>query len=686
LSAAAPATVAERPEETSAKSAGPAEVILGDRYRILPDNRLPEFDIPGTQAFVVRDLKSPSALLFARVCAPDVFPRTTTILQIRALRDLKAMRALGWGSVDWPATGDHRAVTVFERPENPPLMPSYKAEIQPLAVDVLIKKVLGQAAIAIGHMWQRGQTHRAVRPDNMYLPANGEGELLMGDCVSTPPGWGQPAALETIELGMTPKHARGPGNIADDIYALGATLLCLAVGRCPIATLSDEHVIEAKLRQGSFTAILGEGRTPPGLREPLRGMLEDDPNQRWRLDDIEQWLGGQISRSGKPIGGDRAERPFEFAGQQYRGYRELAHAFGKHPQQAVPAIRGKTFDAWMRRGMADADLGDAVAGIIAKATGADAEARLVAQVCLAIDPLGPLRYGPLTVMASGLGMVLAHAVLARSQDAIHHVVEVLTKGLAGEWCESRGRAAHEDLSFLAKLFKRAAQHLKHAGPGYGVERCLYELASDVPCLSAVLKNHHVMSLGELLPTLEAIVEKRGGLPALVDRHIAGFIAARCKANLDYILGEIENARDGERGSAGSIKATVGMVRLLAQVQSETTAAPVPRLAAWLVGEVEPVLETIKSRVLRDKVKKKFEQLARAGNLVEIATIIQNEGLFKRDAAAFAAAQREYLAATSQIKELDSADFQEKTRRTGWRLASKLSFLIACASISVVLLW
>jgi hypothetical protein len=535
-------------------------------------------------------------------------------------------------------------------------------------------------------MWQRGQAHRAIRPDNVYLGANGEGSLMMGECVSTSPGWGQPSVFEPIELAMTPKHARGPGTIADDIYALGATLLCLAVGRCPIANLSEDQVVEAKLRHGSFAAILGDGRTPPGLREPLRGMLEDDPNQRWRLEDIEQWLGGQVSRTGKPVSGEKAERPFEFAGQPYRSYRELAHAFGKQWKQAAPAIRAKGFDAWLRRGMADSDLGDAIAGIVAKAGGADAEARLVAQACMAIDPLGPLRYGPITVMANGLGTVLAHAVMSRSNDAIHHVVELISKGLAVEWCEARGRAAHEDFNFITKLFKRAAQHLKQSGPGYGVERCLYELTTDIPCLSPVFKGHHVLSIGDLLPTLESIVERKGGLPALVDRHIAGFIAARCKANLDYILGEIDDARGGDRASANSMKATIGMVRLLAQVQNETTDAPVPHLATWLVGEIEPVLETLRSRALRDKVKRRLEQLAGAGNLAEIAAIVQNEGLFKRDAAAFAAAQREYLAASAQIKELDSADFQERTRRSGWRLASRLSFLIASASVAVVLLW
>jgi hypothetical protein len=521
----------------------------------------------------------------------------------------------------------------------------------------------------------------------MYLTGPPGDTLLLGECVSTPAGWGQPAIFETIEMGMTPKHARGPGTIADDIYALGATLLCLATGRCPMAHLNDDQIVEAKLRHGSFAAIMGDGRTPPGLREPIRGMLDDDPLQRWRVEDIEQWLGGQMGRSGSVTTSAKAERPFDFAGEQYRSCRELAHAFSRHPHLAPAAIKSKPFDAWLRRGMVDLELCDAISGLVAKATGGiEGNRKLVAQVCIKIDPIGPLRYGPMTVVANGIGLVLAHAILSRSQDTIHMVVEVLSKGLANEWCDARGPSAHEDLTFVPKLFKRSAQHLKHAGPGYGIERCLYELAADVPCLSSVLKNHHVLTLPDLLPTLEAIVAKRGGLSALVDRHIAAFIAARCKANLDYILSEIEDARGEDRGQATTIKATVAMVRLLGQVQSDVGGQPVPQLATWLVAEVEPVIETLKSRTMRDKVTKRFAQLAAAGNLTEIAQVLANEALFKRDTGGFAAAQREYTAASAKIKELDSADFQEKSRRSGWRLASTLSFLLAVASVAVALVW
>jgi hypothetical protein len=677
------AAVAE-PEEVAAQPQGRGEVLLGDRYRILADSPLPGFDVPGAAAYVARDLKAPTRLVFARVCAAEVFPRTKTLAQLATLREAHIMRPMTWGTVAWPPDGGARAVTLFERPEGGPLMPSLAAAIPPLPPELLTRRVLGPGTLAVGQLWQRMQTHRAIRPDNMFMGAGSDGAVILGDCVTTPPGWGQPAALEPIELAMTPAAARGAGSIADDVYALGASLLCLAIGHCPLAPLAEEEAIERKLRLGSFVALLGEARPPPGLREPLRGMLEDDPGLRWKLDDIEQWLGGQMRRSGKGVHVQKTDRPFEFAGREYRTARELAYAFGRDPQAAAPAIRGKSLESWLRRGNADTATCEAVTAILGKALGgpdgASADTRLVAQVCMAIDPLGPLRHGPLIATPTALGTALAVAMLTRDQDAVQRIAECLAKDLPYEWCVAHGRETGEDLSAAGKLLKRAQAHLKHAGPGYGIERCLYELAAEAPCLSPVLKPHAVFALDDLLIALDGVVQASGGLSALVDRHIAAFIAARCRISVDHILSEVEDAR------GDSAKARAGMVRLLAQVQHDVGPAAVPRLARWLAGELDPAVARLRSRQTRERVKKRIDALADAGNLVEIAQLLQNEALFKRDGAAFAAAAREYAAATAQIAELEASDGGGKTLRLGWRIAASLSFAIACATTAVALLW
>jgi hypothetical protein len=190
----------------------------------------------------------------------------------------------------------------------------------------------------------------------------------------------------------------------------------------------------------------------------------------------------------------------------------------------------------------------------------------------------------------------------------------------------------------------------------------------------------VFALDDLLTALDGVVQASGGLAALVDRHLAAFIAARCRMSVDHILSEIEDSR------GDSSKARSGMVRLLAQVQQDVGPPAVPRLARWLAGELDPVVARLRSRQTRERVKRRIDALADAGNLIDLAQLLQNEALFKRDDSAFAAAAREYATATARITELESTDTRAQTLRLGWRIAASVSFAIACATAAVALLW
>lgn len=116
---------------------------------------------------------------------------------------------------------------------------------------------------------------------------------------------------------MCGPDARGPGWIADDIYALGATTLVLALGYNPTAGMDRAASIEAKLTQGSYIALPRGGRSPPGLREPLRGMLADHIAERWGFEDIERWLSGASSQVSPADPGDQVAPNPRLRGQGF---------------------------------------------------------------------------------------------------------------------------------------------------------------------------------------------------------------------------------------------------------------------------------------------------------------------------------------------------------------------------------
>jgi hypothetical protein len=162
----------------------------------------------------------------------------------------------------------------------------------------------------------------------------------------------------------------------------------------------------------------------------------------------------------------------------------LAHAYGIHWKEAAKQLRSKEFDTWLYRGLSDSDLVEVLEDIITSSAGSEGDvgdAKLTTRVCSAMDPEGPLKYKGLTVMPDGMGYALSAAVEAGDKDTINLVTELIQKGIASDWFEQKIVLARSDLTLESKAFKTLQQFVRHSGPGYGVERVLYELNPFLPC-------------------------------------------------------------------------------------------------------------------------------------------------------------------------------------------------------------
>jgi hypothetical protein len=672
------------PIDGSGAEALTAPSVLGGRYRLVDDEPIAELDSPGATACVVRDNNSPSANLFARVLAAGIIPRKDTMIPLRGGRDVQIMRPVEWGVVALRPLKRNAFAIVFERPAGGPLVSPGAAAFTPMPVSDLTTRVLGPAALALAHIGRRGITHRAVRPDNLFMGGEDTSHVLIGECVSCPPGFGQPAAFETIEMAMTPPLGRGPGTPADDMYALGVTVLALALGRIPLAGLSAEEIVEAKLARGSFIALLAGERVPFGLREVLRGLLADHPKERWGLPQIEQWLGGGINKSIHDNVQSRMDRPITFRGKDYWGFRDLADAFGKSWQAASTTILEEGFSKWTARGLGDADLAEDVARTlksarIEAASNPGPDPKLVAQICTILDPDGPIRYRGIIAMPNGLGPMFAAAVRDGARDDVSHICDMLVKGLVIDWLTWREENEKSDLSLALKPYKQFQQLLRHAGPGYGAERCLYELNPHLPCQAPAVEPYYVEKLEELLPTLEMVVRRTGGLPTIYDRHFAAFIANRAKRNMDREFAAMEEAR----GDPVLVK--LGMVRLLAWLQTEYGPVSLPNLTEWLAADLESAADRFASKTMRGEVRRRLAAVAPQGELAAVYNAVCDKSLLARDDTGRRAAVQEYVAARRRIGELESSDATLGARELGARVAAWLGGAAALVSAALVIL-
>lgn len=664
-------------------SEGENDVVLAERYRILPGSPIAELGTPGAKAYVARNLKNPNELVFARICEPTVFPRVEAMVQLKNMREAFAIIPEDWGPIYWPVTGQRCFAIIFRRPEGGPVMPSLKAKTNKIDSEILLKSFLIPALTTLSIFERRKITHRAIRPDNVFASGTEGGNFVFGDCVSVPPSWGQSTIFETIESTMTPPTGRGKGTIADDIYSLGATMLFMGLGQCPVAGMKEGELLAAKVENGSFATMLGGEVVPGGLREPIRGMLSDDPIDRWTIDDLTQWTSGTLRRNARPIRDYKTDRPVKVRDREYRNTRMLAHAHGLHWKEAAKQLKSKEFDTWLHRGLSDADLVEELEDLIAASSGGEAEAsdaKLVTRVCALLDPEGPLKYKSLTVMPDGMGYALAAAVEDGNKEIIDLVTELIQKGIASDWFEQKIDTGRGDLTLEAKTFKRLQQFVRHSGPGYGVERVLYELNPFLPCRSPALQSAYVYSLRDLLPALDRVVADQGSMPKLVDRHIAAFIASRISGSLDSQLAALEHT------TGASVGAKIGMTGLLAKVQHEYQHQMTPKLATWLVEELHPAVSRYHGKSLRKRITEKMEEVAESGNLIELYHTLSNKNIVSKDEKGQVRAKREYAESQREIKRLESEEFQFEAKRTGWRIAAGISLVIGTLTTIGVFSW
>lgn len=658
------------PEQDS----GPT-VQIDDRYRISLDSRLPELDLNGAEAVVAHDSQIPDGSVFARVCAPHALPRVEMMNSLRNMRDAAVMRPLAWGPVPMPGTDRPRLAVVFERPAQGPLMASDVTTMTPLATDEASRLVLAPAVLALGLLAQRNTTHRAIRPSNMYWAGPARDSIMLGDCVTDGPAMTQPAMFETISSAMTPPIGRGDGLTADDFYALGVSLLIITTGECALFSATDAQVIEAKVSRGSYTALMGNGRMQFGMRDVLQGLLNDDVDNRWGLAELEQWLMGGRRNAIPENTRTTVARAFEFEGKEFTNCRALAHAFTLNPKSGAKTGADPEFEKWLTRNITDEDITTRIQ-MVTRTRGSGSgsksslDARQLSQICAALDSNGPIRYKDLVAKSPALGNVLADAFMRKDKAMVSLVGEIIGNGLATEWYLAQTGQLQMRYEKQIVQIRMQQTTLNNSGIGHGIERCLYTLSPSFACFSEVLEDHLVTDVRDLLPALEEIVSTRGKLQKLVDRHLAAFIAARGKTNLDRRLAALESAK----GDVNQIR--LGMLGILAALQHKYGPSELPCLTEWLAGELEPAINRFGARSTRDEIRKRLATAASGGRLTELNSCLNNDKSLRIDEMAQKKATREFLAAGREIDQLESKEFQDSVQELAWKIATAISATVA----------
>ena len=661
-------------------TASGAAVRLKDRFDIHYDRPLPGLRSPSAPAFGVEDVRAPGGRYFAMICDPKMPPRMEAVRKLQLLKSGGVLTPVEVGAVDWAPANRRMLAMVCEQPLGDRLAGPTDNAIDPWSEEALVAHIVAPLVHTLLDLDRELLPHRGIRPGNIFFRDVNRRVAMLGDCMTAPPGLYQSIVYETIEGALSQSHTRGAGSTSQDLYALGVLVLHLLFGRLPCAGMTEEKVVEDKIKRGSFYALVNEQRIPTGLSELLRGLLVDEPQARWRLGDIQMWLDGRRMTTKQVPPPIRAQRGFEIDGEECETARHLALVLDmQQPDVAARVLRGQNFETWITRSLGDKQVVEAMN--TAFSTRSDAVGttgqtfQLVSRALMALDPAAPIRYRDAATAVDGIGSLLAATMLNGGDLMLP--TEILTARLPQFWCLRQGSAKGEDQATI-RFFDKMVRYLEDKRPGYGIERVAYEMMPGLHCLSPFIESRYVDQMKDMLPAIEFAVQAKTVDVSPVDRHIAAFIAVHESEIDDGLLYTLIHADPATR--------ILGTLQLLAYLQETYGPPVVPSLIQLFGQQAKPVIERFKSRYTRARMQNGLAAILKENNLRKLADYLDSADEQRKDAQRFQRARLEYQ---QMIKQLEKADQQTEelnstSKLAGHSVAVKIASMISSAIVAVTL--
>ena len=664
------------------KNVGGQAILFKGEIEIFPHQRLAYLDQGPVKAFAARTRAGNPA--FVLLCERHLVPHIHNASKYYALQNIGLPKLLGSGLVDWTPLRQQRYIFVYENKLGKPVAHSQSALSMGLKPDLVLATVIKNLVPVLKDMRDSDFVHGNIRLQNLF-DGGGTGleKIMLGECLALPVGYMNSVLYETIERAVADPVGRGMPSFEDDIYAFGALLAIMMRPQDPFPTLSADELIQYKIEHGSYAALTGKERFSGSILELLRGLLQDDVKQRWTIDDVLTWTDGRRVASKQNTSlRPKANRPIDIDGHKFIRPEEVAIYLAKAPVSTARIVDNGDMRMWLNRSIQDKALEEKVETSIniARSHGASGityDDRLSAYVGMALAPNLPMMYRGLKIAPHGFGRALVDAIVNKKD--VNPFIEIIQTQMTSFWVNCFTKMGLDTTEILQN-FDTCRAFLRQSVVGYGIERCVYFMAPEAPCLSETFKDYHVRTPEELVLAYEDMAQKGERPDRFFDRHVVAFLSVRDRAVIDPYLPDL-NAPEKYRQILAALK-------IFAAIQKRSKLPSLPHVASAIIQNADIIINRFHDRDKRQKLRDQISSLRDKGDLNKLLSLFDNSNLINEDMRQFRSMINQYITLRKEHEKLEF-DLENDPQfgfGAGRQTSSVISGLLAGIGILLYLLF
>ena len=646
-------------------------VAFGKFMSIDSGKRLPAYDNGRSFAYEATDNRDKSKKFIAIVSDPAQLPRWPFIDSYDGLAETSFLHLVGSGVLHWPLKNKQQYIFLYQGGLGECLVRQGEFSKHSWNHHDVMSFFITPMINLLKEMSEKGFNHGSIRPSNIFYAGGDRNKpIILGDSLSVHSHSTQPAVCLPIDKALAVPMARGNGSLADDIYAFGVTLALFLRKNDEMAGLTDRDIVRKKIEVGSFATIVGVERFHASFLELLRGLLHDDPALRWGLEDIFSWLDG--SRMSPPALSRRikANRPLVFQGKKYLYPDVLALDLQAHPDAVAKIVENQELTQWIEKSFTDKDIEDryrkALERVASVGSIHDNKDLVVTQISIAFNAMLPIHYKGVNFTHEGIGAGMARA--AYDDGDLSVFKDILLLNILDHAVVAKS-LSHNEIMAQIKNFDVCRAVLRQKKKGGGIERCIYLMCRNAPCLSPQFKDFFVYNDVSALLTFESLSKKGGQIGLFLDAHCIAFFATHNARLMERVIYDLN--------SESKSKQIAGNLRFLAIVQHRSKLST-PAIANVFLSALSDVYKTYNNIKLRQKIEDGVKFEAKEGNLAGMSSFIDNDKVMRKDRKAFEYARREYKMLQNEYNQYNARLAHKKTYgvTNGRDAAALVSWVIA----------